>query len=78
MNKRQKPNEVARELYLSIYKRHKNLTLEKSLDMCTILVDKMLDLMPAKIHTKGILGEEDNPEYVYWQKVKISLQNALI
>ena len=77
MTKRQKPNEVARELYLSIYKRHKNLTLEKSLDMCTILVDKMLDLMPEKLPTKGMLGELENPEYTYWQKVKTALQKTL-
>jgi hypothetical protein len=77
MTKKQKPNEVARELYLSIYKRHKNMSLEKSLDICTILVDKMLDLMPEKLPTKGMLGELENPEYVYWQKVKTALQNTL-
>jgi hypothetical protein len=77
MNKRQKPSEVAKELYLSIYKRHKNLSLDKALDLCTIVVDKMLDLMPEKLPTKGILGELDNPEYIYWQKVRNELDKVL-
>lgn len=76
--KRQKPSEVAKELYLSIYKRHKNLSLDKALDLCTILVDKMLEVMPAKLPTKGILMEVDNPEYIYWQKVKNELEKVLV
>lgn len=77
MSTRPKPAETARQMYLLVYRKHKTLPLDKVLDICTLVMDKVIETMPEKTFKPGLIGEEPNPELEYWRKVRNELEKTL-
>lgn len=67
------PKETAKSMYLDIWK-NRDIQLDEALKICISVVDKVLDATPERIFKPGFIGEDINPDHVFWTKVRHELK----